>query len=408
MGNEYDYNEYLYDLGAIPYFVGMLDFTDPKYKDRQVNYQVKYMLDRTQKMFEYDGLPETIPARNLETILQTCGNVCLTEVNGKPYAFFGGLGGVPDEYYQPTIYTVANPGLKYDAQLKIGVDCVWGRSDSFGVGLMPLFQWYASMIIETGISLRVGVINSRVNKTISAEDDSTYKSALKYLEDIESGKLGVISDSAFFEGLNIHATPTANEHLTDIIESLQYLKASWFNDLGLNANYNMKRERIQSAEAENDNDALLPLIDDMLNQRREMLEKFNEMFGYNVTVKLSSSWEDVQEDDTESERDEMETENDSLEDPGEIETEPDSGAEDVQDREGESEVETNPDRDEMGEGENEPDEPQEGENAENITIIINNGDNNESTVDNGEEVIENDETAEDENTEVEGSMDESE
>lgn len=170
----------------------------------------------------------------------------------------------------------------------------------------------------------------------------------------------------------------------------------------------MKRERIQSAEAENDNDALLPLIDDMLNQRREMLEKFNEMFGYNVTVKLSSAWEDVQEDDTESESDEMEIENDPLEDPGDGENEPDPGAEVVQDREGESGEETNPDTEDTGEDENEPDESKESKNAENITIIINNGDNNESTVDNGEEVIENDETAEDENTEVEGSMGESE
>ena len=273
--NEYDYNEYLCDLRTFPFSVGMLDFTDPKYKDIQVNVKVRYMLNRTQKMFEYEGLPDTIPARMLETILQTCGNVCLTEVDGKPYAFSGGLGGELDEYYQPTIYTVANPYLKYSAMLRIGEECVWGRSDSFGVGLIPLFQWYASMIVETGLSLRVGLINARITKTISAEDDATYKSALKYLEDVERGKLGAISDSAFFEGLNIHTSPTANEHLTDIIETLQYLKASWFNDLGLQANYNMKRERIQNAEAENDNDALLPLIDDMLAQRQQMLNEFN-------------------------------------------------------------------------------------------------------------------------------------
>ena len=399
MGNEYDYNQYLEDLNSFPFSVGMLDFTDEKYKDTQVNIHIRYMLNRTQRMFEYDGLPDTIPARMLEAILQTCGNVCLTEVNGKYYAFSGGLGGMRDEYYQPTLYTIANPSLKFDKQLEIGTECVWGRSDSYGVGLMPLFQWYASMIVEAGLSLRVGVINARIAKTISAPDDSTYKSALKYLQDIEDGKLGAISDSAFFEGLNIHATPTAQEHLTDIIETIQYLKATWFNELGLNANYNMKRERIQNAEVENDNDALLPLIDDMLQQREEMLEKFNELYGLNVSVKLSSAWEDVQRDA------------DSLEDTTIDNSVSDSNESGVESMENETETQTGEDEtiSETTEGEQEaPEEKPEPEPQTQINVVVNVGDSNETMIEDGEEVNENVETPETENTEDEGGMDEPE
>ena len=396
--NEYDYNEYLCDLRTFPFSVGMLDFTDPKYKDIQVNVKVRYMLNRTQKMFEYEGLPDTIPARMLETILQTCGNVCLTEVDGKPYAFSGGLGGEMDEYYQPTIYTVANPYLKYSAMLRIGEDCVWGRSDSFGVGLIPLFQWYASMIVETGLSLRVGLINARITKTISAEDDSTYKSALKYLEDVERGKLGAISDSAFFEGLNIHTSPTASEHLTDIIETIQYLKASWFNDLGLQANYNMKRERIQNAEAENDNDALLPLIDDMLAQRQQMLDEFNAKYGYNVKVKLASAWEDVQEDETEvsEDADEDTTINSTMDDTSE--GEPSETADDSEVEEGEKETTTETQ-------ESEEEIPSETEPQNVVNVVVNVGDQNETNIEDGEEVTENEEL--DGITEIEGGVDES-
>lgn len=399
--SEYDYNQYLCDLGTFPFSVGMLDFTDETYKDKQVNLQVRYMLNRTQEMFVYEGLPETIPQRMLETILQTCGNVCLTEVDGKPYAFSGGLGGMRDEYYQPTIYTVANPHLNFNAMLKIGEECVWGRSDSFGVGLIPLFQWYASMIVENGLSLRVGLINSRITKTISAQDDATFKSALKYLQDIEDGKLGAISDSAFFEGLNLHHSPTANEHLTDVIESLQYLKASWFNELGLQANYNMKRERIQNAEAENDNDALLPLIDNMLKQRQLMLDEFNTMYGYNVTVRLASAWEDVQEDANPVKQegagnDEVETitTTDS--------TTMDSTIPQEGETQGVSEVseETSQDTENVGEGAPEP--TPDGK----VNVVVNVGDENETNID-GEGVTENVETAENENTEVDTGVDNS-
>lgn len=397
--SDYNYNQYLADLQGYPFSVGMLDFEDEGYKDARANILIRYMLNRTQKMFIYEGLPDTIPVRMLETILQTCGNVCITEVDGKLYAFFGGLGGMLDEYYQPTIYTIANPYLKFDAMLKIKnqEECIWGRSDSYGMGLIPLFQWYASMIVEGELSLRVALINSRIAKTISAPDDSTLKSANKYLEDIENGKLGTINDSAFFEGLNIHATPTANEHITDIVEALQYLKATWFNDLGLNANYNMKRERIQNAEVKNDNDALLPLVDDMLSARAEMVELINEKYGLNIKVKLASAWEDVQEDtnnETENEdkniTDTNEVVSNSLDDNVENESEP---------------LENTP----VSENEETTPEDTENEPTTEVNVVVNVGNENETTLENdiNESEVSDENAEKDEDTEIEGGVDSS-
>ena len=84
--------------------------------------------------------------------------------------------------------------------------------------------------------------------------------------------------------------------MTNLIEYHQYLKASWFNEIGLNANYNMKRESINSEEAQLNSDSLLPLIDNMLSCRQQAAEKINAMFGTNISVELSSSWEDNQEE----------------------------------------------------------------------------------------------------------------
>ena len=57
----------------------------------------------------------------------------------------------------------------------------------------------------------------------------------------------------------------------------------------------MKREAVNTSEAQLNNDSLLPLIDDMLRQRQIGVEKINKMFGTNITVSLASSWEDRQE-----------------------------------------------------------------------------------------------------------------
>ena len=78
-----------------------------------------------------------------------------------------------------------------------------------------------------------------------------------------------------------------------LIELQQYLKASWFNELGLDANFNMKREYLSEEEINLSSNAFLPLIDNMLECRQEALEFVNREYGTNITVSKNSAWEDV-------------------------------------------------------------------------------------------------------------------
>lgn len=281
-------------LGAADY-----DITD---KETNTQTHILYMLNRTQSIFEWLNLPETIPQRVLELYLQIRGNCAFYEHEGELYVFTGGLGGEPDQYYMPTIYTIANPYFNISKNLKIDTDCIVVPNDSLYIGLIPLFARYASQMTENELSLYVATINARIVELITATDERTRKAAEKFLDDITAGKLGVIGTTEFFEGVKTQpygSTGNTNT-ITNLIEYEQYLKASWFNEIGLNANYNMKRESLNSAESQLNNDALLPLIDDMLKQRQIGADKVNAMFGTHISVKLSSSWEDnIQEIDIE-------------------------------------------------------------------------------------------------------------
>lgn len=272
-------------LSSKPY-----DFTD---KQMCISNLIAYTLCRTQSMFEWTNLPDSIPQRNLELMLQVNGNVCFREVDGTLYVFTGGLGGEPNVYYMPTKYIIANPALKLSETLTIDEDCVVIRNDGLYIGLLPLLSRYATAMCDTEISIYDATINSRIVDLIVANDDRTKESALKFLEDIQSGKLGVISGNAFLEG--IKAQPygiSGHNTITDLIELMQYHKASLFNELGLNSNYNMKRESINTEEAQMNADSLLPLIDDMLRCRREGIEKVNAMFGTDISVDFASAWKD--------------------------------------------------------------------------------------------------------------------
>lgn len=276
-------------------------------KGKCIDNHVAYMLSRTQSMFTYTGLPDTLNPRIIELYLQVNGNLCITEINDdiirksghtelKPglYAFTGGMGGEYDVYYMPTIYTIANPYLNYSKNLKINKDCIVIPSDSMYYGLLPMFRKYATALTENELSMNIATIVLRLQALISASDDNTKKSAEKYLKDIIDGKIGVIAENQFLDNslkVTPYATTGAHTTMQNIIELEQYLRATWFNDLGLNANYNMKRESINSGESQLNNDALLPLVDNMLKCRQDGFSRVNEKYGTNIKVSLNSSWE---------------------------------------------------------------------------------------------------------------------
>lgn len=272
-------------------------YYEPHDKDRSREQLVWYMLSRTQEMFRYTGLPDTIPARILELYLQTNGHCAFYRHQGELYVYTGGLGGELDVYYMPTIYTIANPAQNLSVNARIGVDCVVIPNDAMYLGLLPMFNRYAYHMAENELSMWVADINSRTIGLISAQDDRTIASARQYLADIEAGKPGVIAESAFLDGVRSqpYGGASARGSLTDLIEYEQYLKASWFNDLGLDSNYNMKRESLSMAESQMNSDALLPLVDNMLESRRTGLDKVNSLFGTDIRVTLSSAWEDNQQ-----------------------------------------------------------------------------------------------------------------
>lgn len=260
-------------------------------KDYMLKSAVIQMLNKSTKIFKYNGLPDTIQQKDLETQLQVGGFAIWKEVGGNLYTFTGGLGGIPNPYYLPTIATVANPALKYSANLTIDKDCIVMLNDHYYQGLMPLFSKYGHLLVEAEISLKYAIINARVPALIQADNDNTYESAIEFFNKVVEGKgYGVIASKEFFDGIRSHDF-YKQAYIKDLIEAIQYIKGSWFNAIGLNATFNMKREAINEAEATLNEDILYPDIDTMLECRRYALEKVNNMFGTNITVELDGVWQ---------------------------------------------------------------------------------------------------------------------
>ena len=262
-----------------------------KDKDTALDTFFKRVLCMTSKMFEYTGLPDTIPQVELEKILQTSGNVGIAEVNGELYALNGTRGGECDAYYNGKDYVVANPWLNLNKTFKIDSDIVVINNTPFADSILPIIGKYGVLYVDATITLNMTSILTRILMLISASDDKTKQSAEMFLQKVLNGDFSVIGENAFFKGVNMQTPPTnSNQQITQLIELLQYYKASMFNDLGLNANYNMKRERLNTQEVSMNIDALMPFVDSMLKERVDGVKNVNEMFGTEISVTLGSSW----------------------------------------------------------------------------------------------------------------------
>lgn len=299
-----------------------------KDKDLAINTFIKQTLDKTQQIFTYSNLPETIPESELENILQTKGHAIFAKHENDLYVFSGGFSGEQDVYDRAKEYTVSNTALKLTKTFKLGEDSVLIKNDYHHTGLLPIIQKYGVLLLDSELSLNVTAILSRLSLLITASDDKTKASADLFLEKILNGDVSIIGENALFEGVKIQGAGNSNTNMIQqLVELIQYYKASFLNEIGLQANYNMKRERLIVDEVGMNIDALLPFIDNMYKERKQAIEQVNKLFGTDIEIDYNSAWKNTHEH-SEKELDIVET---NLQEGEDVETNEELSSESVVD-----------------------------------------------------------------------------
>lgn len=286
-----------------------------------------WLLNKTSVMFEYTNLPPTIPSIALERLLQWCGTCVIwrvpesytpigygpsfnysslsTKISASPenslsgktdfsdlYAFNYTLADAPDPYDEPYRVVVNSPGFSptISETLTLNKDCVIIRNDTNYRGLYSLHRKYAELMAEAEISLRSTLLVLRDQLLFIAKTESQRKAVEAYIESRDLGKPGFITAAELGTPLE---TITQNTHSNAVelaVNGLQAIKSAWFNELGLDPSFSLKREYTSAQEIDTNTDLLLPIIDDMYQSRRIGIENVNAMFGTNITVSKSSAW----------------------------------------------------------------------------------------------------------------------
>ena len=263
-------------------------------KDEIYETLLQDMIEASLPMISFKGLPPEIPLRSFNLYRQINGFTIFTKYKDKYYAFIGGLGGAPNPYYEPTIATIANPALNYNASLKIGTECVLIRHDPLMTGLLPWHRLFAYQMAEAFCTLRIGLINSRAEYIITAMDDNQKDGATEFLNTLEEGnKLGHIVAGSYLGKGEVNTLPYTQNAINTVrsaTETLQYLYAKWASGVGLQATFNTKREYVSDKQTSIGDQAIKPKIDQILESAQEACKEINSLYGLNVTASLGDVW----------------------------------------------------------------------------------------------------------------------
>lgn len=301
-------------------------------KDRETYRNLMTFMNKTAQMFEYDNLPTTLPAIALERILQLTGGATIVRIDNQPtgygpsfnsylvggpntidvthqypdadgmessylvgppiYAFPVNFAEAPDPYGEPYQVIVTSPGFEptVSETYTINRNAVVIRNDTYMRGLAHIHSKYAALLTEAEISLRSTLVTLRDHMTFVVRTSQQKNAVNQYLADLAAGKYGAIMSS----DMGTPMEPITHDRRSNAVElavnGIQAIKSAWYNEIGLNPSFSLKREYTSAQEIDTNTDLLMPIIDDMLRNRELGVAQINAMFGTNISVRKSSAW----------------------------------------------------------------------------------------------------------------------
>lgn len=277
---------------------GMCDFTECR------NFFFKWLLNKVMSCFIIKNkTPEFNDDYFKATII--CDGYCgVTDFNEKIYAVDGNPGGEPDEYYIPTLFTVANPilgskqvrwrPLRDQTELNgvvifnTDVDGVW-MDGCPSHGLYELINQTACMLADNIISINSNQINSRVSAFFTAESEAQAVAAEAVLKKMYAGRPYQVLRSDILEKLGVNPIAAANvsSNITELVQLHNYIIGNFFQSIGIKSNNVRKNAHVLQEEIDAQNDILQVSILEILSSWQKGFDKVNELYGTDYQVELN-------------------------------------------------------------------------------------------------------------------------
>ena len=356
-----------------------------------------FILRLLYRVILFDNVPDTIEETFLKLVLYTQGKICflkgdLIGEGQELLALNCSRADQPNVYYIPEKVLVVNPRLKKSYNLKWGKECeivYLSEADKYNLselngGLYLLIERTATMLADNDISINIAQKNTRLVNLVSGDTQNTVDSIRAVIASMYEGDPTIVVKSSLIDklqGVPIIQNQT-NHNLIELIEVQQYIIAHFYEQIGICTHDQMKRERLVTAEINDNLDLAFLNIDDILVSVQEGLDRVNAMFGTNIQARLNPIIERQREEQDAALA--LEDQNGSSEAaPEEDQSEEAEAAPEEEQDDGSSEAA--PEEDQSEEAEAAPEEEQETPEEQHVEINIE-GDNNVIIIEGGDEL----------------------
>lgn len=200
-------------------------------------------------------------------------------------------------YYRPTKAIVANPLLKNSSrQMDIGRDCSIIKLTPDYRGAYDVVSTFSDMMALTFESMGINLINTKLAYVFSSDNKAMAESFKQLYEEIASGNPAAFADKNLFDADGQPRWTTFNQNLkqtflgNDFTTFMTSIESMFLSFIGIeNVNFE-KRERLTNDEVNANNENTHAISRVWLNSLQESMKKTNDLFGLNLSVKLSADY----------------------------------------------------------------------------------------------------------------------
>lgn len=252
----------------------------------------RYLIQKILSVFEFDGVPETWSKDYFLYTLFVWGFVAVVETDKfgvipQHCSLFG-----YDVFYRPTNVTIANPLLRGILQPQIGVDCELIKMQPDYGSCWDIVSYYADLLALASESLAVNIVNSKLAYVFACDNKTVAESFKKMYDKLNEGNPAVFADSKLFDESGEPLWTTFQNNLKqnyvagDMLNDMLKIDARFCTEIGI-PNVNMaKNSGVTDNEVEANNIDTKSKVSLWLETISEGLEKVNDMFDLNLSVKL--------------------------------------------------------------------------------------------------------------------------
>lgn len=255
-------------------------------------------------IFEYEGLPDSIPSRELELLFILQGYATpFYDNRGEPVALPTNIFGF-DKYYTPDSGTYGNPiiptkNLYFQNNTKHNQNAVLMFNDDLHTnvfyihsdgGLLTLIKRYARRLADIESSENIYTVKTRFGNAPVGSTDAVRNSITNFVNKITLGKFENITDDSIINCFRtVDFGNTTSESLMSFQTARDKILEQFYRDIGVKM-ANQKKAQVSQDEVESDTQLLLINLDDMLKTREAGIRDFNAFFNTTATVRLNPKY----------------------------------------------------------------------------------------------------------------------